>query len=34
MLSAITISRTFLFAIAPEKENKFKRFLFNNGLSK
>ncbi len=33
MLTAISISRTFLFAIAPRKESKFKRFLFSNGLS-
>lgn len=34
MFTAITVSRTFLFAIAPEKESGFKRFLFTNGLHK
>ncbi|MDB5254184.1 MAG: protein-export rane protein SecD, preprotein translocase subunit SecD [Parcubacteria group bacterium] len=36
MFTAITVSRTFLFAIAPEpkttKEGAFKRFLFSNGF--
>lgn len=37
MFTAITISRTFLFAIAPKPsysgaESKFKRFLFSNGF--
>jgi protein-export membrane protein SecD len=38
MFTAITVSRTFLFAIAPrepkkdEKEGSFTRFLFSNGL--
>jgi len=35
MFTAITVSRTFLFAIAPKKhgaESGFKRFLFSNGL--
>lgn len=32
MFTAITVSRTFLFAVAPEKESKFKRFLFSNGF--
>lgn len=36
MLTAITISRTFLFAIAPRSqpgaESAFKRFLFSNGF--
>lgn len=32
MFTAITVSRTFLFAIAPKKENGFKRFLFTNGF--
>ncbi|MDO8424242.1 MAG: protein translocase subunit SecD [bacterium] len=32
MFTAITVSRTFLFAIAPKSESKFKRFLFSNGL--
>ncbi|MBX4200488.1 protein translocase subunit SecD [Candidatus Parcubacteria bacterium] len=36
MFTAITVSRTFLFAISSqsdrERESKFKRFLFSNGL--
>jgi hypothetical protein len=32
MFTAITVSRTFLFAIAPRNESKLKRFLFSNGL--
>lgn len=32
MFTAITVSRTFLFAIAPEKESGLKRFLFSNGF--
>ena len=32
MLSAISISRTFLFAIAPTTDTKSKRFLFSNGF--
>lgn len=32
MFTAITVSRTFLFAIAPKAESRFKRFLFSNGL--
>lgn len=37
MFTAITVSRTFLFAIAPlpvegSRESKFKRFLFSNGF--
>jgi protein-export membrane protein, SecD/SecF family len=32
MFTAITLSRTFLFAIAPATDSKFKRFLFSNGL--
>src|SRR3989344_1043937 len=35
MFTAITVSRTFLFALAPKKhgaESGFKRFLFSNGL--
>ncbi|OHA96990.1 MAG: protein-export membrane protein SecD [Candidatus Zambryskibacteria bacterium RIFCSPLOWO2_02_FULL_51_21] len=32
MFTAITLSRTFLFAIAPRNESKLKRFLFSNGL--
>jgi preprotein translocase subunit SecD len=34
MITAISISRTFLLAIAPAKENKVIKFLFSNGLSK
>jgi preprotein translocase subunit SecD len=32
MFTAITVSRTFLFAVAPKRESKFKKFLFSNGL--
>ncbi|MSR87860.1 MAG: protein translocase subunit SecD [Candidatus Zambryskibacteria bacterium] len=32
MFTAITVSRTFLSAIAPKKDNGFKRFLFSNGF--
>lgn len=32
MFTAITVSRTFLFAVAPSKDNRLKRFLFSNGL--
>ena len=32
MFTALTLSRTFLFAIAPEKESRLKRFLFSNGI--
>ncbi|MDB5194436.1 MAG: protein-export rane protein SecD, preprotein translocase subunit SecD, partial [Parcubacteria group bacterium] len=32
MFTAITVSRTFLFAIAPTGESKVKRFLFSNGF--
>lgn len=32
MFTAITVSRTFLFAIAPKTTSAFKRFLFSNGL--
>src|SRR3989344_2853353 len=32
MFTAITVSRTFLFAVAPKSESKLKRFLFRNGL--
>lgn len=32
MFTAITASRTFLFAIAPRGDSKLKRFLFSNGL--
>ena len=32
MFTAITISRTFLFTVAPKSESKLKRFLFSNGL--
>jgi preprotein translocase subunit SecD len=34
MLTAISVSRTFLFAIAPSDESKLKKFLFSNGLLK
>ncbi|MDO8728944.1 MAG: protein translocase subunit SecD [bacterium] len=34
MLTAISISRTFLFAITPTIDTKGKRFLFNNGFHK
>lgn len=32
MFTAITVSRTFLFAIAPSNESRLKRFLFSNGF--
>lgn len=32
MFTAITVSRTFLFAIAPKHQSRFKKFLFSNGL--
>ena len=32
MFTAITVSRTFLFAIAPKTQSKFKKFLFSNGF--
>lgn len=32
MFTAITVSRTFLFAIAPKKEGKISKFLFSNGF--
>ncbi|MDP2655897.1 MAG: protein translocase subunit SecD [bacterium] len=32
MFTAISVSRTFLFAVAPKVDSKFKRFLFSNGL--
>jgi preprotein translocase subunit SecD len=32
MFTAISVSRTFLFAIAPKGDSKFKRFLFSNGF--
>lgn len=32
MFTAISVSRTFLFAIAPKESSKFKRFLFSNGF--
>ena len=32
MFTAITVSRTFLLAIAPKKHSAFKKFLFSNGL--
>src|SRR3989338_234841 len=34
MFTAITVSRTFLFAVAPKKETIVKRFLFSNGFHK
>ena len=34
MFTAITVSRTFLFAIAPKTQSKLKKFLFSNGLHK
>ncbi len=32
MFTAISVSRTFLFAIAPKREGKLSKFLFSNGL--
>lgn len=32
MFTAITVSRTFLFAIVPRKEGRLSKFLFSNGL--
>ena len=32
MFTAITVSRTFLFAIAPKTQSGLKRFLFSNGF--
>lgn len=32
MFTAITVSRTFLYAIAPKKDGPVARFLFSNGL--
>ena len=32
MFTAISVSRTFLFAIAPRGESKFKKFIFSNGF--
>jgi preprotein translocase subunit SecD len=34
MLTAITISRTFLFAITPKEDSPLKRFLFSNGITR
>lgn len=34
MLTAISISRTFLFAVAPKSDTSSKKFLFSNGLKK
>lgn len=34
MFSAITLSRTFLFSVAPAKEGKISKFLFSNGFHK
>jgi protein-export membrane protein SecD len=32
MFTAISVSRTFLFAVSPKGDSKFKRFLFSNGF--
>ncbi|MEI6843644.1 MAG: protein translocase subunit SecD [bacterium] len=32
MFTAISVSRTFLFAIVPKSNNRFVKFLFSNGL--
>lgn len=32
MFTAITVSRTFLFAVSPKSDSKVKRFLFSNGF--
>src|SRR5690606_821096 len=32
MFTAITVSRTFLFAVAPKREGSASRFLFNSGI--
>jgi protein-export membrane protein SecD len=32
MFTAISVSRTFLFAIAPKTQSRFKKFLFSNGF--
>ncbi|MEK7135533.1 MAG: protein translocase subunit SecD [Patescibacteria group bacterium] len=32
MFTAITVSRTFLFAIAPKDSSSFKKFIFSNGF--
>ena len=34
MFTAITVSRAFLFAVAPRNENRVNRFLFSNGFHK
>jgi len=34
MFTAITVSRTFLFAIAPHTDTRVNRFLFSNGFHK
>ena len=34
MFTALTLSRTFLFAIAPKKDTALSKFLFSNGLHK
>ncbi|MDP2651049.1 MAG: protein translocase subunit SecD [bacterium] len=34
MLTAISVSRTFLFAIAPKEDTSTKRFLFSSGIKK
>lgn len=33
MFTAITVSRTFLFAISPKVGKKFSRFMFSNGIA-
>ncbi|MCK5021736.1 MAG: protein translocase subunit SecD [Candidatus Pacebacteria bacterium] len=34
MLTAVVITRTFLLAVVPQKEDKLKKFLFNSGMNK
>jgi protein-export membrane protein SecD len=34
MFTAISVSRTFLFAVSPANDSKVKRFLFSNGFHK
>jgi preprotein translocase subunit SecD len=33
MFTAITITRSFLFAISPKKDTAFKRFIFSSGIN-
>ncbi|MBU1046954.1 protein translocase subunit SecD [Patescibacteria group bacterium] len=33
MLTAISITRTLLFAISPKRDSRFKKFLFSSGIS-